>query len=578
MNQQYANGGRINYSEYYKNGGKTNSCEKFDSKGERKIDLKSIEELTECVNNLPQTKDFHFQNGQYDAGRKKLHKEIIYNIKKNLVCVESDKPIAILMGGSPASGKSTFLKKYRPYLLENEILKIDADEIRSKLPEYKGYNATQTHLETKDIVNLLLSDRNIGIPCRFDLIYDGTMNNTKSYLPLIELLKSLGYRIFVVYIDKVPKDEIVKRALERYKKSGRFVPLEVIDDFFYRGKTALNEIKKQVDGYMIVDGSSSNYHVIEKGGMQLPRNRRYSKIGEPIKITTEDVVREYKRGGELNPDNTQLKNQVVHKSGGIGGLLVGNRHSEGGIKAINKSTGQPLEMEGGEVVITRNAVSDGKKRLFEGEMLTNREILSKINQSGGGVSFAKGGSIKKNDCGCGNYDEGGTVIKGENIVSKMRKLYPEDFNKGVNEETKEHSNTFKSFKKGDISLKETIKMVVAKHLHDKPNYYKNYNLGGYITLGELKVPSFKEFMNLGYSIISPFENDDSIYVMLPNSTNDDEKYYQDGDKKGKRISNLLAYETYLYDNFGILFSQLPIKVKNGLTLGKQSLIDNYINS
>jgi len=297
---KYAEGGRINYSEYYKMGGKVQSCEKFDENGERKIDLKSIKELTECVNKLPQTKDFYFVNGEYTPERKRLHKQIIYNIKKDLVCVQNDKPIAILMGGSPASGKSTFLKKYRPYLLEEEILKVDADDIRSKLPEYEGYNATQTHLETKDIVNLLLSDRNIGIPCKFDLIYDGTMNSTKSYLPLIDLLKSLGYKIFVVYIDKVPKEVVIKRALERYKKSGRFVPLEVIEDFFDKGKSALNEVKTKVDGYMVIDGSNTDYNVIEKGGMQLPKTRLYSKIGEQIKVTPDKVIKDYKLGGNLH--------------------------------------------------------------------------------------------------------------------------------------------------------------------------------------------------------------------------------------------------------------------------------------
>jgi hypothetical protein len=300
LDGMFAKGGRINYSEYYKMGGKVQSCEKFDENGERKIDLKSIKELTECVNKLPQTKDFYFVNGEYTPERKRLHKQIIYNIKKDLVCVQNDKPIAILMGGSPASGKSTFLKKYRPYLLEEEILKVDADDIRSKLPEYEGYNATQTHLETKDIVNLLLSDRNIGIPCKFDLIYDGTMNSTKSYLPLIDLLKSLGYKIFVVYIDKVPKEVVIKRALERYKKSGRFVPLEVIEDFFDKGKSALNEVKTKVDGYMVIDGSNTDYNVIEKGGMQLPKTRLYSKIGEQIKVTPDKVIKDYKLGGNLH--------------------------------------------------------------------------------------------------------------------------------------------------------------------------------------------------------------------------------------------------------------------------------------
>lgn len=84
---------------------------------------------------------------------------------------------------------------------------------------------------------------------------------------------------------------------------------------------------------------------------------------------------------------------IIHSKGEAGGYLVGNRHTEGGIKAINKSTGQPLEMEGGEVVITRNAVSDTTKRSFNGKMMTNREILSSINKSGGGVEFEEGGEV-----------------------------------------------------------------------------------------------------------------------------------------------------------------------------------------
>lgn len=92
-------------------------------------------------------------------------------------------------------------------------------------------------------------------------------------------------------------------------------------------------------------------------------------------------------------DSFKEGGEIKHISGKVGGYLVGKRHSEGGIKAINKSTGQPLEMEGGEVVITRNAVSSGEKHEFEGQMLTNREILSKINESGGGVSFEDGGEV-----------------------------------------------------------------------------------------------------------------------------------------------------------------------------------------
>jgi predicted ABC-type ATPase len=289
--------GQVDYSDFYEKGGQV--PEQFlDSKGERKIDTKSIAELTDYVMALPQTKSIYYNEdaGEYIPSRRKLHADIINTFKDEVVCITEGKPIAIFMGGSPASGKSSFLRKYSPYLLKEEILKVDADEIRAMLPEYEGYNAAQTHLETKDIVNTLLSDRNIGIPCDFDLIYDGTMNSVKSYIPLMDILRKRGYKIFIVYMDNVPKDVVIKRALERYRKTGRFVPLEVIEDFYAKGKTAFNELKKDVDGFMVIDASNQDYKIIEQGGIKLPQNREYSKLG--TKIDPKDIPVAYKRGGK----------------------------------------------------------------------------------------------------------------------------------------------------------------------------------------------------------------------------------------------------------------------------------------
>lgn len=76
-----------------------------------------------------------------------------------------------------------------------------------------------------------------------------------------------------------------------------------------------------------------------------------------------------------------------------GGYFDGRPHSDGGIKAINVDTNQPIEVEGGEVIITKDAVSDPTKKEFMGKKMTNREILSEINESGGGVSFEYGGEL-----------------------------------------------------------------------------------------------------------------------------------------------------------------------------------------
>lgn len=258
----------------------------FDENGVRKIDAATIELLTRGVETLPQTKDLHIDvNGEYSYDRQLLHYEIINDFKRNINCVESDEPIAILTGGSPASGKTTFLKRFAPFLTSDELVRIDADEIRAKLPEYQGWNASTTHLETKDIVNQLLSDREIGVPCQFDLIYDGTMNSSKNYKPLIGLLHSLGYKVFIVYMDNVPYDVVKERMLKRYQSSGRFVPMEVIDDFYSKGKVALDELKQLVEGYIVVDASNSNYDIIERGGIELPQSRNYSLIGSKTKTS-----------------------------------------------------------------------------------------------------------------------------------------------------------------------------------------------------------------------------------------------------------------------------------------------------
>jgi len=110
---------------------------------------------------------------------------------------------------------------------------------------------------------------------------------------------------------------------------------------------------------------------------------------------------------------------IIHDKGSLSGYLVGKTHEEGGIKAINKSTGQPLEMQGGEVVITAPAVSDQTKHDFDGEMLTNREILSKINEKGGGVAFAQDGmEIPKNIKHTGeSYNYGGQTMTDHEIIT-----------------------------------------------------------------------------------------------------------------------------------------------------------------
>lgn len=202
---------------------------------------------------------------------------------------------------------------------------------------------------------------------------------------------------------------------------------------------------------------------------------------------------------------------IVHNQGSAGGVLVGKRHSEGGIKAINKSNGEPLEMEGGEVVITRNAVSDTETvHEFDGKKMTKKEILSEINVQGGGIAFANGGEVPTHinvtgkrfnyggkltpdyeivkDCGCQHSNAGNrkklTLPTSNTTVFKKfadgGTINNESFFLGVQTEKKEHGKTLHKLREGKITEEEALREIAAKHLKDNPEYYQHekYEKGG----------------------------------------------------------------------------------------------------
>lgn len=208
-----------------------------------------------------------------------------------------------------------------------------------------------------------------------------------------------------------------------------------------------------------------------------------------------EKMENFKNGGNLDYDNKEVKQYFAHGSGNAGGVLVGRRHSEGGIKAINKSTGQPLEMEGGEVVITRKAVSDNTKREFEGEMLTNKEILSRINQSGGGVKiFSDGGDIESHTCSCSgkSYQYGGKTMLDYDILKDLS---------GYNNQSYYNSLSHRSYEEGGTLETENLNATEKYVLHKL-----NGNVHKKCDVRRDKVKELKTLTEAGIIYVTPSEN------------------------------------------------------------------------
>jgi hypothetical protein len=207
---------------------------------------------------------------------------------------------------------------------------------------------------------------------------------------------------------------------------------------------------------------------------------------------TEEQAKKSPAGGVLV--GKRQGQTIIHDKGTQGGYFVGKLHKEGGIKGINKSTGQPIEVQGGEVIITAPAVADQTKREFEGEMLTNREILSKINEKGGGVSLENGGEIYYNGS---SYNYGGKTMTDYEIMQSMNDCSCEDeydyggfFKDGGYVSYKDKYNLKFNYPKGTSHDLEEISKDTGVSIKGLQQIY-NKGIGAYKTNPESVRPNVK---------------------------------------------------------------------------------------
>jgi hypothetical protein len=168
-----------------------------------------------------------------------------------------------------------------------------------------------------------------------------------------------------------------------------------------------------------------------KGGIFIGRRHSQDGIkgvvdgGSPVEVETDEALiipeaANNKATVELDGKKMSTKqalSKINQEGGGVPIKKQGGELSENGQP---QSAGNGLKLKGESVIITRDAVLDDKKREFNGEMLTNRQILSRINVAGGGAAFEEGGEIPAEICcGGGQFSYGGKMLYGREIAKDM---------------------------------------------------------------------------------------------------------------------------------------------------------------
>ncbi len=215
------------------------------------------------------TKQMHTDaaTGGYTPERKALHQAISDKAFAGKTPVGPDhKPVAVVMYGGTASGKSTFTKG----ISGGNYVTVDADGVKGQLPEFQhaidihgaGEDAPEytsardaagvVHEESSDVAKQI---RDKAIAGNHNLIMDGTGANGEKYGKMIDGLKAKGYHIRIIG-STIHVDEAVKRAAKRANGSGRFVPEHFIRHAYGAIPGSFAQNKDKADEFQLYDNTA----------------------------------------------------------------------------------------------------------------------------------------------------------------------------------------------------------------------------------------------------------------------------------------------------------------------------------
>jgi hypothetical protein len=174
-------------------------------------------------------------------------------------------PLVVVLLGPAGSGKTT---RGVPMAKERHkvgFVSVNADTVKERLPEYRGWNASALHEESSAVAKEL---RDVATAQRMNIIYDITGTNFDSVRIGVTHFADFGYRVFVLLLDLEPW-RASHRAWERFQSNpfgvdgtcppGRYVPPGLVyNGMGHKPRETFSRIKNHpgVTGYCHVDAAT----------------------------------------------------------------------------------------------------------------------------------------------------------------------------------------------------------------------------------------------------------------------------------------------------------------------------------
>lgn len=203
--------------------------------------------------------DAKYSKERSESVHKKVYEEYLSPEKiRKATPPAGEKPQLVILGGRAGAGKSWFTYEGQGGIYEEDMkagkyIILDADTIKSFIPEYQGWNAGTVHEESSDLNKKLIKMcMDLGV----NVIIDGTMASPKKAVAQVMDFKAAGYKTSCDYMF-TPMQESMKRACGRFKTrsgdySGRFVPLGIMTGMT-ANEDSFEAVKNIVDRYSFRD-------------------------------------------------------------------------------------------------------------------------------------------------------------------------------------------------------------------------------------------------------------------------------------------------------------------------------------
>jgi len=202
----------------------------------------------------------------FNAERAALHDRIVMDILSPYKA--SQNPTYTMLGGGPASGKTTALGRIAGFS-DDTVAKIDPDAIKGMIPEYRSLvssgdkgAAAFVHEESSYIAKRV---QQAAFERRISVVLDGTGNGSiDGLVAKMSAAQANGYQVRAYYAT-ISVDEAIIRSTARAARSGREVPIEKITETHASVSRVFPTAARMADDIELYDTTTRTPRLIARG-------------------------------------------------------------------------------------------------------------------------------------------------------------------------------------------------------------------------------------------------------------------------------------------------------------------------